>query len=97
MNKLDNVINYKSLPVENQQFTDKLVFLFPMQSASFEDCGIETNGNHCSGCSVQACRVDWYTNHTFIPGPATQSDDMYQHLDCLTGEKTSSTGTANIP
>ena len=40
--------------------------------------------------------MDWYTNHTFIPGPATLSDDMYQHLDCLTGEKTSSTGTANI-
>ena len=67
-----------------------------MQSASFEDCGIETSGNHCSGCSIQSCRVDWYTNHTFIPGPATLPDDMYQYLDCLTGEKTTSAGTSNI-
>jgi len=63
-----------------------------MKSASFEDCGIETSGNHCSGCSIQSCRVDWYTNHTFIPGPATLPDDMYQYLDCLTGEKTTSAG-----
>ena len=67
-----------------------------MQSASFEDCSIETSGNHCSGCSVQACRVDWYTNHTFIPGPVTLPDDMYLYLDCLTGEKTSSAGTSYI-
>ena len=50
-----------------------------------DDCGIQTSYKNCSGCSIQGCREDWYTNHTYIPGHPTLPDDMYTYLDCPYG------------
>lgn len=60
----------------------------------------------CSGCSDKACRNDFFTNYTFIPGEPTLADEMYNcgsdcsesQLENLKGQKNpwSSPGTAPV-
>ena len=56
-------------------------------------CPLTSEKGLCSGCSIQGCREDWFTNHTFIPGLPTLPDNMYQYLDC-TPSITGSSGIA---